>query len=58
MHVLCVTLENDMAKTPAERKREHDNRKREAGLVEFRRWVTPEECAALRRCLLELREGK
>lgn len=40
----------------ARRKREHDARKREAGLKEFRAWVTPDEAKQLREFLARIRE--
>jgi hypothetical protein len=47
------------AKSPkdgAQRKRDHDARKRKAGLKEFRAWVTPDEEIKLRVFLLDLRQ--
>ena len=43
-------------KDGAQRKREHDARKREAGLKEFRAWVTPDEEKQLRETLARIRE--
>ena len=43
-------------KDGAQRKREHDARKREAGLKEFRAWVTPDEARQLRETLARIRE--
>ena len=43
-------------KDGAQRKREHDARKREAGLKEFRAWVTPDEAKQLREFLARIRE--
>jgi len=43
-------------KDGAQRKREHDARKREAGLKEFRAWVTPGEAQQLRETLARIRE--
>jgi hypothetical protein len=42
-------------KTGAQRKREHDERKRDQGLVEFRAWVTEAERQLLREYLCKLR---
>lgn len=42
-------------KDGAQRKREHDRRKREQGLKEFRAWVTIEEAQQLRECLTRTR---
>lgn len=39
------------------RKRQHDQRKRDAGLVEFRAWVTKKEQLKLRVALLNLRHN-
>ena len=39
----------------AQRKRDHDRRKREAGLKEFRAWTTQDEADFLREILLRLR---
>ena len=45
------------SKDGAQRKRKHDQRKREQGLKEFRAWVTTEEAQQLRECLARLREN-
>ena len=45
------------AKTPAQRKAAERERKRAAGLVEFRAWVLPSVAAALRK-LAESLKGK
>lgn len=39
----------------AKRKRDHDRRKRQAGLKEFRAWVTPNEADFLHEVLRHLR---
>jgi len=45
-------------KTGAQRKKDHDRRKREAGLKEFRAWVTPEQAKKLTDYLVTLRQIK
>ena len=45
-------------KDGAQRKRNHDARKREQGLKEYRAWVTDEERDALRAYLLAYRQGE
>jgi hypothetical protein len=42
-------------KDGAQRKRDHDRRKREQGLKEFRAWVTEDEARQLGECLRTIR---
>ena len=48
-------LNKQRPKDGAQRKRDHDRRKREAGLKEFRAWVTPEQAKKLADYLSALR---
>lgn len=45
-------------KDGAQRKKAHDERKRNAGLKEFRAWVSANEARKLREFLVSLREIK
>lgn len=45
----------DSPKDGAQRKRDHDRRKRESGLKEFRAWVTNEEALQLRAFLAKIK---
>jgi len=49
------TKHSKSPKDGAQRKRDHDRRKREAGLKEFRAWVTPKEAKQLREILAKIR---
>lgn len=44
-----------MAKTPAQRVRESEARKREQGLVKGWAWIYPDDREALRKCAARLR---
>jgi len=50
-----MTEKDKSPKDGAQRKRDHDARKREAGLKEFRAWVTSGQAQQLREFLARLR---
>jgi len=51
-----MSTTNNIPKDGAQRKRDHDRRRREQGLKEFRAWVTEDESRQLREFLVKLRE--